>query len=250
MTPFAIALIVFACMFGGALAGMYLRQHLPEHHVSKDSEDAVRLGMGVMATMAALVVGLLLASAKTARDGTERELKLFSADVILLDRNLAQYGPETREARDLLRRYTVDKIAATWPDQAGDVVVDPSGWRLLEGVQDRVRQLTPATGAQRIIQQRALDIGGEVAQTRWLLKEETTSIPAPFLIIVASWLAIIFTSSGLFAPRNTVVLTVLLASSLSIAGAVFLILDMAQPFKGFVRLSSVPLRQALTMLGQ
>jgi len=104
--------------------------------------------------------------------------------------------------------------------------------------------------AQRIIQQRALDIGGEVAQTRWLLKEETTSIPAPFLIIVASWLAIIFTSSGLFAPRNTVVLTVLLASSLSIAGAVFLILDMAQPFKGFVRLSSVPLRQALTMLGQ
>src|SRR5882762_4754676 len=115
MMPLIIAIIVFLAMFGGALVGMALRQRLPEHHLAKDTEDAVKLGLGVIATMTALVIGLLLASAKTARDGTEREIKLFSADVILLDRNLAQYGPETAAAREILGRYVDFKIAAMWP---------------------------------------------------------------------------------------------------------------------------------------
>lgn len=110
--------------------------------------------------------------------------------------------------------------------------------------------LVPVTAAQRFIQPRALQISGELAQTRWLLNEEGGSMPVPFLLVVASWLAIIFTCCGLFAPRNPVVITVLFACSLSIAGALFLILDMAQPFKGFVRLSSASLRNALGMLGQ
>lgn len=249
MTPLVIATVVFLGMFGGALVGMSLRPRLPEHHLGKDTEDAVKLGLGVIATMTALVVGLLLASAKTARDGTERELKVFSADLILLDRNLAQYGPETAAARAVLRRYVDFKIAAMWPAEAA-VVADPAGWRLLEQVQESVRTLTPATDSQRFIQPRALQIGGDLAQTRWLLNEQVGSIPVPFLLVVASWLAIIFTSCGLFAPRNVVVITVLFFCSLSIAGALFLILDMAQPFQGFVRVSSAPLRNALAMLGQ
>lgn len=250
MMPLIIAIIVFLGMFGGALVGMTLRRRLPDHHLAKDTEDAVKLGLGVIATMTALVVGLLLASAKTARDGTERELKVFSADIMLLDRNLAQYGPETAAAREVLRRYVDFKIAAMWPADAGGVVADPAGWRLLEEVQEKVRTLTPATDSQRFIQPRALQISGELAQTRWLLSEQVGSIPVPFLLVVASWLAIIFTSCGLFAPRNVVVITVLFFCSLSIAGALFLILDMAQPFRGFVRVSSAPLRNALAMLGQ
>jgi hypothetical protein len=250
VTSSVIAVVVFVAMFGGALFGMFLRPRLPEQHLAKDTEDAVRLGLGVIATMTALVVGLLLASAKTARDGTERELKLFAADLVLLDRNLAQYGPETAAARELLRRYTVHKIAAMWPNEAAGVVVDPAGWRLLEEVQEKVRTLTPATASQRFVQPRALQISGEVAQTRWLLNEQVGSVPVPFLLVVASWLAIIFTSCGVFAPRNHVVITVLFFCALSIAGALFLILDMAQPFQGFVRVSSISLRNALAMLGQ
>ena len=102
-------------------------------------------------------------------------------------------------------------------------MTDPSGWRLLEEVQERVRTLTPATASQRFIQPRALQISGELAETRWLLNEQVGSIPVPFLLVITSWLAIIFTSCGLFAPRNLVVITVLLFCSLSIAGALFLI---------------------------
>ncbi len=246
MTSAVFAAIVFVGMFGGALVGMALRRRLPEHHLAKDTEDAVRLGLGVIATMTALVVGLLLASAKTSRDATERELTLFSADLVLLDRNLAQYGPETDAARDLLRRYTAFKIASIWPGGAAD----PSGWRLLEDVQERLRTLTPTTASQRFIQPRALQISGELAQTRWLLNEQTGSMPVPFFMVITSWLAIIFTSCGIFAPRNAVVITVLFFCALSISGALFLILDMAQPFKGFIRISSAPLQNALGMLGQ
>ena len=250
MTSGVFAVIVFVGMFGGALVGMALRGRLPEHHLAKDTEDAVRLGLGVIATMTALVVGLLLASAKTSRDATERELTLFSADLVLLDRNLAQYGPETDPARDLLRRYTVFKIASIWPDAAAGGAADPSGWRLLEDVQERLRTLTPTTASQRSIQPRALQISGELAQTRWLLNEQVGSMPVPFFMVITSWLAIIFTSCGIFAPRNAVVITVLFFCALSISGALFLILDMAQPFMGFVRISSAPLQNALGMLGQ
>ena len=103
MNFIAIRLIVLACVFGAALIGMFLRAVLPEQHLSADSKDTVRLGIGVISTMAALVLGLLVASAKNFYDAQSSELTQMSANVILLDRVLAQYGPETKEARDLLR---------------------------------------------------------------------------------------------------------------------------------------------------
>jgi hypothetical protein len=82
----------------------------PERHLTKETEDVVKLGMGVIATMSALIIGLLLASAKGSFETKNAELRQFSADLILLDRQLAHYGPEAKEARDLLRRYTRAKI--------------------------------------------------------------------------------------------------------------------------------------------
>jgi len=103
MSSIAIHLIVFVCVFGAVLLGMFLRTILPEQHLSVESKETIRLGIGVIATMAALVLGLLVSSAKNFSDAQSSELTQMSADVILLDRVLAQYGPETKEARDLLR---------------------------------------------------------------------------------------------------------------------------------------------------
>ena len=110
MSSMAISWIVFACVFGGALLGMWLRAALPEHHRSTESKDIVRLGMGLIGTLAALVLGLLIASAKSAYDTQRSEFTQLSANLILLDRVMAHYGPETQEARDLLRR-SVDQRA-------------------------------------------------------------------------------------------------------------------------------------------
>ena len=123
MSSLEIAGITFACIFGGALLGMFCRTVLPEHHLSADSKDVVKVGMGLIATMAALVLGLLTGSAKSAFDTQDAELKLMAANVILLDRTLAHYGPDTESIRDQMRRAIQYKLAAT-----GQRTAPPGGW--------------------------------------------------------------------------------------------------------------------------
>src|SRR5207244_508321 len=106
----AIGWIVFALVFGSALLAMFVHSALPEHHLSMDSKDVVKLGIAVIATMSALVVSLLLASAKGSYDARSREFTKMSANIILLDRLLTHYGPETKEVRDLLHRSVVDAL--------------------------------------------------------------------------------------------------------------------------------------------
>jgi hypothetical protein len=249
--PLGIAAIVFACVFGGALGGMVLHTRVPEHHLTKETEDAVKLGMGMIATLAALVIGLLVASAKSSFDTKDAELRQFSANLILLDRQLVHYGPEASEARDLLRRYTVYKVDSTWPDEASRRVDEPDGWILLEDVQDKLRALAPRDDAQRWLQARALQISSDLASTRWLLDvQRETAIRTPFLVMLAFWLTIIFTSFGVFAPRHATMITALFVCSFSVAGALFLILEMDRPFGGLIHLSSAPMREALSRLSQ
>src|SRR5262245_34996598 len=203
MGELAIGVAIFVCVFGGALGGLFLREALPKHHLTGETENVVKLGIGVIATMSALVLGLLLASAKSSFDTRDGELRQLCANVILLDRQLAHYGPEAREARDLLRRYATLKIDAIWPDEAAHPVKDADTWVVLEEAQDKLRALAPQTEAQRWLKERALQVSGDVAQIRWLLSEQSEgAIPVPFLVILVFWLAIIFTSFVLFAPRN------------------------------------------------
>lgn len=250
MIELGIGAIIFACVFGGAIAGMLIHVVLPEHHVRKETEDVIRLGMGVIGTLSALVIGLLIASAKGSFDTKDSEVRQFSADLILLNRQLVHYGAETKEARDLLRRYTVFAIDSTWPDGASPSSADARGWMLLEDVQDRLRALVPRDDAQRWLQARALEISGDLARTHWLLDVQTgRSIRTPFLVVLVSWLTIIFTSFGLFAPRNATAIAALVVCSLSIAGSIFLILEMDWPFGGLIQISSAPMREALAQAG-
>lgn len=251
MTPLAIAAIVFACVFGGAMGGMFLRTRMPERHLTKETEDAVKLGMGMIATLAALVIGLLVASAKSALDTKAVELRHFAANLILLDRQLVHYGPEAKEARDLLRRCTVFALGSTWPDEVSHPVDEPDGWMLLEDVQDKLRGLAPRDDAQRWLQARALQISSDLASTRWLLDvQKGSAIRVAFLVMLSFWLTIIFTSFGIFAPRHVTMVTALFVCAFSVAGALFLILEMDRPFAGLIRLSSAPMREALTRLSQ
>jgi len=245
-----VSCIVFACVFGGALLGMFLRASLPEHHLSTDSKDFVKLGMGLIATMAALVLGLLIASAKNSYDTLRSELTQVSANVILLDRLMAHYGPETSEARDLLRRSVVHAVDQMWPEKRSRPgQLEPGA--ASEDLYDRIQQLSPQNDAQRLLKPQLLTLSVTVAQTRWLVGEQRqSSIPMPVLAVLVFWLAIIFVSFGLFAPSNATVLATMFVCVLSVAGAIFLILELDRPFEGVIRVSSAPMSNALLHLGQ
>ncbi|MFI5331834.1 MAG: hypothetical protein ACHQ2F_12505 [Desulfobaccales bacterium] len=254
MSALAISLVAFACIFGGTLLGMFLRTILPEHHVSEDSQDAVKLGIGMIATLAALVLGLLIASAKGNLDTMSSGLRQTGSRIILLDRVMAQYGPETKEARDLLRRSIASAIKRIWPeDKVEQTVVEaPEGRADIETIQDQLRQLAPRNDAQRWLQSRALQISADIAEGRWLLVEQLgqRSLPMPFFVMLIFWLTFIFASFGLFSPRNATVITVLLICALSAAGSLFLILELDTPYEGLIKVSSAPLFNALAHLGQ
>ena len=267
MTPLTISLVAFACIFGSTLLGMFLRNILPEHHLSDESKDAVKLGIGMIATLAALVLGLLVASAKGTFDTASTGLRQAGARVILLDRVLAHYGPEAMEARQLLRRSVAAVIQQVWPEEqigtlmaqgreggGGAAAVEDKLRQQparIEAVQDLLRQLTPKTDTQRSLQSRALQVSGDIAEGRWLLIEQMgqSSFPKPFLVILVFWLFIIFATFGLFSPRNTTVVIVFLICALSVAGALYLIMELDDPYGGLIKVSSAPLRNALTLLG-
>jgi len=251
MSSTIIAAIVFACLFGAGLLGVRVRAMLPENHLNPDTKDAVKVGMGLVATMAALVLGLLVASTKGAYDTQKNEVTQMAAKIVFLDRVLANYGSESAETRDLLRRSVGNAINRMWPDGkiSQPAQLDPSATSG-EAFFNSIQQLSPQNDAQRSLKSQAVQVTTDVGQMRWLLFEQTeSSISLPMLIVLIAWLAIIFTSVGLFAPPNATVIVALMLSALSVAGAIFLILELDMPFDGVIQISSAPMRNALNHLG-
>ena len=251
MSSLSISLIVLACVFGGALLGMVLQTVLPRHHLHADSKDVVKLGMGLVGTMAALVLGLLVASAKGSYDAQSTEITDLAANVVLLDRMLAHYGPETKEVRGILRNTVSVIIEQLWSREPGSKgrVGSPSGAG--EIFFDRLQQLSPRDDAQRSLLAQAASMATGIGKTRWLMYEQNvTGVSIPMLVVLVSWLAMIFASFGLFAPRNATVVVSLFVSAISVAGAILLILEMYSPYAGIIQISQAPLRAALAHLGQ
>jgi hypothetical protein len=254
MSPLAISLVSFGCIFGGILIGMFLRSVLPEHHLSDESKDAVKLGIGMIATLAALVLGLLIASAKGHFDTMNNGLAQTSSKIILLDRTMAYYGPETKEARDLLRLSVASAIDQLWPKERTQhkEYKDFNPKTGLKELQEMLLQLSPKNETQRYLQSQALQISGSIAEVRWLLTEqqEQSSLPMPFFVMLVFWLVIIFFGFGMLSPPNATVITILLVCSLSAAGALYMILELDHPYGGLIEISSSTLRSALTYLSQ
>jgi len=250
-----VGLIVFACTFAGVLLGMWLRNVLPERLLDAESRDTVKVGVGLIATMTALVLGLITASAKSSFDAVDTAVKQSATQVLALDRVLARYGPETGEIREGLRRALGTRIDMIWPQGSTNPAdLDPTRAGTMprtEALADAVRGLKPQNDSQRALQARALDIAEALLQTRWFVIAGTGApIPVPFLAVLVFWLTITFASFGLLAPRNALVVTVLFVCALSVGSAVFLVLEMDEPFDGLLKVSADPLRYALAHLNQ
>src|SRR5262249_43360488 len=207
-----------------------------------------RLGIAMVVTITALVLGLLIASAKAYYDGQGAELTQVSAKFVLLDRVLAHYGPETKEVRAQLRADVVLMLDQMWSQSGNPPVPSAHG---IVAFFDKVQYLSPRTDAQRSLQAQGLSIAMALGQTRWLMYEQSVAaVSKTLLVVLVFWLTIIFISFGLFAPNNSTVVASLFFSALAVCGATLLILEMYTPFAGLIRVSSVPLRAALAQLGQ
>jgi hypothetical protein len=251
LSPLAISLIVFFCVFGGAMLGMFLRGYLPEHHQSAESQRIVNLGAGIIGTMAALVLGLLVASAKGTYDAQNNELITVGAKIVFADRALSFYGPEAKDTRDLLRGAVSEMIRHLWPNEQPPTM-DPAHPQSFTPVAlyESIQGLSPQNESQRAIKSQVLAIVTEVAETRWLMFEQRSmSMSKPLLVILVFWLTVNFFSFGLFAPRNATVIGTLFLCALSVAGAIFLINELYQPFGGLIQIPSTTLRNALAQLG-
>ena len=251
MSGVAISGIVFAFMLGAALLGFLLRRLLPERHRSSDSKEGVLRGMGHIATMAAVVLSLLIASAKNSYDTQTSEITQLAANVGLLDRVLAHYGVEAKETRADLRRLVAQAIDQMWPtNRSRSAELDPA-LMPADDLYDRIQALSPMNESQRTLRAEALKIAADLARMRALLHAQArNSIPGPLLVILIFWAAVTFVGLGLYAPSNGTVVATLTLGALSVSAAIFLIMELAQPFQGFIRVSSVPLRAALAPLGQ
>jgi hypothetical protein len=249
--PLVIAIIAFVCVFGGALLGIRLGRMLPADHLDADSKDVVRLGMGIVATMVALVLGLLIASAKGFYDTQNSELTQVSANVVLLDQMLDHYGPQVALERAQLRAATkqwLDQLWSTEHSGLADALPRSTGASKLF---DELESLVPKTDKQRELKGQALSVGMAIGQTRWLMYEQrATPIPLPLMIALIIWLTLVFISSGLFARANPTVIAASFAAALSVSGAMWLIMEMYQPYSGVIRISNAALQAALAQLGQ
>jgi hypothetical protein len=251
MNDLLISLLVFVVVFGGALVGMIVRPLLSESHLQQDSKDVVKMATGLIGTLAALVLGLLIASAKSSFDQKTNQVRQMTASIILLDELLAQYGPDATPVRISLRQIIEPLADRIWNEQKAQpgkpLRFESSAQSLV--LQNELERLSPTNDEQRALQSRAVAAYTDGAQTRLLLFAQAGgAIPAPFLVILVFWLGAIFASFTLFAKANLVVMASLLVCALSFAGAIFLVLELDNPFTGLMGISSATLRSALLPL--
>jgi hypothetical protein len=247
MQIIATSTIVAGCVFAAGLAGVFAHWILPASHRSKETQEVVRLATGMLSVLASLVLGLLIATAKTTYDTTDRDIRSYAADLILLDETLRDYGDPATSARDAIRRYTVQALEDNWPsDGTAPMLDDQRAGAMLEHLRERIRALRPVDDGQKWLMNQALDTSTSLLHQRWRFIEQTAPNVQPItLAILVSWIMVIFVSFGLNAPRNGTVVAAFLVCAMAIGGSVFLILEMDEPLQGALKISSAPMRNAL-----
>ena len=247
-----LAFIVFAILFGSVLLGKWLRRKLPEQHLSGDTKDTVKVSIGLVATMAAMVLGLLISSAKDSYDASRTQVIQMAAKITLLDRMLTLYGPEAGEARTALREAVDESVQRIWPaseSQAVELAVKPASGNTAYG---SVLRLAPGEDkARQVLKDQAVALVAQLGEMRTLLEAQAASpLSMPLLAVMVCWLALIFLGFTLLAPSNGTATTALLISILSCCAAISLILELNRPFSGMIRISSEPMTHVLSHLAK
>jgi hypothetical protein len=246
-----LGVAIFVCLAGASLTSLLIYDRLPHHHRQDDTNTVVRLAANLFVVMTSLVLGLMINSAKNTFESIDHNVHAYATELILLDRSLRQYGPETEATRQPLIAYVQRVVDATSPSQQTPVVSNRLSELLLNEVGNRLVQLTPPDAEHTTLLQEARQHLQKVIELRWVLIEQSEgAIPWPLIVMLVAWLVLIFASFGFRAPRNAVIVSTFVLSAALIAGALYLIMDMDVPFAGPIQISPAPLQRALAELKQ
>jgi hypothetical protein len=245
-----VGLIVLVVVFASAMIGSLIRRKLPESHFTDETKSVITLSMGVVGTLTALVLGLLIATASGTYNTRNQEITTLAAKIIQLDRLLRLFGPDADDERGLLRNYMMMKVKDLFPDGRAKPVLDnPKTTVLFEELEDQLSAMQGHSPHQKWVLSQAKAQAASISDLRWLLiEQDIIGIPVPVLIVVVFWLCLLFMSFGLFSPRNATVSVALFLCAIAVAVAVQMILDLSRPFEGVVRVSDKPLRHALDVI--
>jgi len=244
-----ISLVIFGCVIGAVLMGRALSRRMPQDHLNADTKETVKLAMGLLATMSALLLGLLVASAKGSYDNARSEVIQMAAKVVFLDRVLTGYGSEAEEVRARLHEAVEETANRMQPIRTNTPVNLAPNTQTGNAIYLAIQHLTPHDEMQRDLKAQATTLALELGQIRTLLVTESiSSIAKPLLIVVSFWLVVIFLSFSLIAPHNATATFALMISAVSVATAIFLILELDRPFSGLLRISNEPMLNLLSQL--
>lgn len=253
MTSLATAALSAACIYSGALLGIAMQQLLPQHHLAKDSQEVVKLGAGMIATLTALVLGLLVSSAKSSFDTANSAIVQSAAKFVLLDRALAHAGPDAAAVRVQLKEGLREGIERIWPSASGNAsaVQALEQGTTIESVQERLRGITASNDTERSWLSQAQQLSNDLAMQRWMVIEQSQApLPHLFLVILVSWLTLLFITFGLYSPKNGTVFAALAIGAISVSASIFLVLELNKPLSGSIRVSDAPMRNALEHMGR
>jgi hypothetical protein len=254
-----LALFVFALLCASAGAGFFVRPYLPEHHRARETTELMQITIGLLATFAALVLGLLTASVKQAYDNAAHDRQTYALRLGLLDQCLRDYGPETAAARAQIQSYTAAVIASTWPDEPPPTGVQypdtshmprigasPALATLMDRIGVEIARLQPGDTLQQRQDAICLDRYHDVANARLSVIEDARSaLFQPFYQVLVFWLMIIFGCFGLVAPRNSLSAITIILCAVSLSSVIFVIFDLSTPYEGFFSIPSISMRNAL-----
>jgi hypothetical protein len=245
-TPLIVAgFLVVACLLGRTL-----NHFMPQHYLNPETKDSMKLAVGWVATMSALILGLLVNSAKTNYDAQRNTVIQLSAKVSLLDRALALYGPESNETRVHLRAATEELVNNLWEDSGTKPILPPEA-QAGAAIYIAISSLSPRDDTQRTLKGQALTLTAQIGELRALMiAQSVTYISRPLLAVLIAWLVVVFLTFSVIAPRSITALTILIVSALSISGAIFLIVELDRPFSGLIRIPNEPLLRALSNMGK
>lgn len=244
-----IAVLIFFCLLAASLGGRAISERMPSPRRQDDTLNAVRRVASIFVVMTSLVLGLMISSAKSTFERVDRNVRSLATNLIILDRTLVQFGPETNDTRQLLLDYT--KRAANSTRHDDPLLADRTSENLLKDVGKSLRAIKPTNPEQLTLWEDARHQFQKVFELRWIIVEQSEgTIPVPLLVMLVAWLALIFAGFGYRAPRNSVVTGSFVLSSLLVAGAICLIIDMDVPFSGPIQVSPVSLQRAITEMQQ
>jgi hypothetical protein len=249
MSILLVCLLIFVLFMVAGYAGLALQQHLTSEHKTGETKGVVGQVSGLVSLLLALVLGTLIGVSWAYFSGQRTNLENFSAQVLRLDQALAQYGPETKPLRDKLKEGIEKAYEAIW----GSGTVDPAlltvGAPLAnaQAVSDFLATLKPATDAQKAALATANQYASMVEQSRLLMSLQIASGPVSWILIaiLVFWTAALFFAIGLYAESNTLVIAAITFGALSIAFAIFLILELGMPYTGLLRVSPAALEQTI-----